>query len=64
MRQPVIVLASASPRRLELIHRLGLEVVVSAADVDEQAVGGATPAEVTARLAAAKAEAVDRPGSI
>ena len=59
-----IILASASPRRLELLRRLGLTVTVEAAAIDEEAIGGATPAEITARVAAAKAEAVDRPEAI
>ncbi len=64
MRKPPIILASASPRRLELLRRLGLMVTVEAADIDEEAIGGDTPAEVTARVAAAKAEAVDRPEAV
>ncbi|MCL6430917.1 MAG: Maf family protein [Anaerolineae bacterium] len=64
MREPPIILASASPRRLELLRRLGLTVTVEAADIDEEAIGGDTPAEVTARVAAAKAEALDRPRAV
>ncbi len=59
-----IVLASASPRRQALLGRLELAFEVEAADVDEQAISGATPEEVTARVAAAKAEAVHRPGQV
>lgn len=62
--KPRIVLASASPRREALLRRLGLEFTIEVADIDEQAVGGATPEDVTARVALAKAEAVHRPGQI
>ncbi len=64
MRDRPIVLASASPRRQELLRRLGLEFAVRAADIDEQAIRGATPEEVTARVAAAKALAVHRAGEV
>jgi septum formation protein len=54
-----VVLASASPRRLELLRRIGVEPVVRAADVDETPVAGEAPDDTVARLAAAKARAVD-----
>jgi septum formation protein len=53
-----VVLASGSPRRLELLRRIGLDPVVRVADVDETPVPGEAPAETVARLARAKAEAV------
>jgi septum formation protein len=56
---PTVVLASGSPRRLELLRRLGLEPVVRVADVDETPVPGEAPAETVARLARAKAHAVE-----
>jgi len=56
-----VVLASASPRRLELVRRLGVEPQVSAADVDESPRPGEAPASTVARLAAAKARAVSAP---
>lgn len=56
----VVVLASGSPRRLELLRRLGLEPVVRPADVDERALPGEGPSEHVARLARDKATAVDR----
>jgi len=52
------VLASASPRRLELLGRLGLEVEVSAPAVDETQLPGEAPPVHAARVAAAKARAV------
>lgn len=55
-----VVLASGSPRRLELLRRVGIEPVVRAADVDETPLDGEPPATTVARLARAKARAVDR----
>ena len=52
------MLASASPRRRELLALLGLAFVVAAADVDETPAPGETAARLAARLAAAKALAV------
>lgn len=48
-----IILGSQSPRRRQLIQLLGLDVDVRSAEVDEESVSGATPAEdalVTAQL--------------
>lgn len=59
-----IVLASASPRRQQLLQRLGLEFAIAVADIEERAIGGATPEEVTARVAEAKNRALHRPGQI
>ncbi len=50
-----IVLVSASPRRRELIERLGLSVALSAADVDERQLAGEGAVEMARRLALAKA---------
>lgn len=58
---PVVVLASGSPRRLELLRRLGIDPEVRAADVDEAPHPGEAPPTTVARLAAAKARAVDAP---
>ncbi len=51
------VLASASPRRRELLTRLGLEFDVKPADIDENAGGSTKPQVVAHRLAKMKAEA-------
>jgi len=56
--QPIIILASASPRRRELLERLGLPFVVRPPAVDEAAVIGETPREGALRLAKLKAAAV------
>lgn len=53
-----LVLASASPRRRELLERLGLRVRALPADIDETPGPDETPAALVQRLAATKAEAV------
>ena len=55
-----LVLASASPRRRELLERIGLAIEVSPADVDERVHDGETPQAYVARIARAKAIAVAR----
>lgn len=56
---PRVVLASASPRRRELLARLGIEPVVRPSDVDESTLPGEEPAAHVARLACAKARAAE-----
>jgi septum formation protein len=53
-----LVLASASPRRHELLSWLGLEFVVEPAEVDECPRTGETAPALVRRLASAKASAV------
>jgi len=53
-----LILASASPRRLELLRAAGFHPIVAAADVDEAGLHGETPAAHVARLGRAKADAV------
>ncbi len=50
-----IVLASASPRRAQLLASLGLNPVIAPADVAETPVHGESPAAMACRLAASKA---------
>lgn len=57
---PRMVLASGSPRRLDLLRRLGIDPVVRPADVDESTLPGEAPTEHVARLARDKALAVAR----
>lgn len=55
-----LVLASASPRRRDLLQdRLGLDVVVIPADVDESPRHGEAPAAMVQRLARRKVAAVE-----
>src|SRR5438552_3310728 len=54
----MLVLASASPRRRDLLTRLGLRFEVRAAEVDETPGTGEGPEELAGRLASAKAARV------
>jgi septum formation protein len=53
-----LVLASASPRRAELLEAAGYRFTVDPADVDESGRPGETPEQYVLRVAAAKAAAV------
>ncbi|MDX2185266.1 MAG: Maf family protein [Gemmatimonadaceae bacterium] len=55
---PDVILASASPRRRELLTRIGVAHVVAPADVDESVQPGERPAAYVERLARAKAAAL------
>ena len=55
---PQLVLASASPRRRELLAGLGLSFEIDVPDVDESPLAGEAPEEMVLRLARAKALAV------
>jgi len=55
MKTPDIVLASASPRRRELLERLGVSFAVVPSDVPEQETPGETPDEHVLRLSKNKA---------
>jgi septum formation protein len=57
-RAPDLVLASASPRRRELLEQMGLALIVAAADVDETPLGGERPADYVRRVAGAKCDVV------
>lgn len=54
------ILASASPRRVEILRTLGLDFAVRASDVDERLIQGESPQQYVMRAATAKAEAVAR----
>ena len=60
----MIVLASASPRRRELLARAGVAIEVVPADLDETALPGELPAAYVARIARAKHDAIAAPGRI
>jgi septum formation protein len=53
-----LVLASASPRRRELLAQLGLDVIFAEPQVDESGIAGEPPSAYALRLAALKARAV------
>jgi septum formation protein len=53
-----LILASSSPRRLELLVQLGIDPVVVAADVDESVLDGETPDEYVQRVSELKCRAV------
>lgn len=55
-----LILASASPRRRELLARLGLDVVVAPAQVDETPLPGEAGPVHALRVASAKADSVAR----
>ena len=58
---PALVLASTSPRRLELLARIGLTPSrIAAPEIDEAPLKGELPRAYVARLARSKALAVDR----
>ncbi len=54
----MLVLASASPRRKELLERIGVPVAVRPADVDETQAPGEAALDYVQRIARAKAAAV------
>ncbi len=56
--RPHLILASSSPRRVELLGTVGVVPTVRPADVDEDPGPGEKPAELVERLALAKAQAV------
>jgi septum formation protein len=55
---PVLRLASASPRRRELLAQIGVAHAVAVADVDESARDGEAVSAYVERVARAKAEAI------
>jgi MAF protein len=54
---PLLILASNSPRRRQLLELAGWDFVVSVADVDESQAANESPAEYVLRLAETKARA-------
>lgn len=57
MNFPDIALASASPRRHELLSQIGVSFSVVSVDVDESLIEGEAPKDYVQRLAVAKAQA-------
>jgi septum formation protein len=58
MKETLLILASSSPRRQELIRSFGLPVEIVPSDADETADAGWSPEEMAERLSLRKAEAV------
>jgi septum formation protein len=56
--RPVLILASASPRRQKLLREAGIAFAVHAADINENPVPGELPLEYARRLSREKAQAV------
>src|SRR5260221_8830195 len=56
--QETLILASASPRRAELLTAAGYAFTVQSADVDESELPGETPEAYVLRVARAKARTV------
>jgi septum formation protein len=61
MIAPLVILASASPRRRELLNLVGIVHEVRPADIDESYRAGETPRQHAERLAREKASAVMLP---
>lgn len=61
MKFPEIVLASASPRRSELLRSAGINFTIRVADIDETQLVNETPADYVTRLSREKSLAVARP---
>jgi len=65
IQNPKLILASASPRRAEILRSLGIPFEADPSDVDETPLSGEAPDETACRLASAKAAVVAarRPGA-
>jgi septum formation protein len=62
IRLPRLILASASPRRREILRAAGFEFEVRPAGAREERMDGESAVEYVRRLAAEKAAAVEAPG--
>lgn len=64
--KPPLILASASPRRRDLLAQIGVHPVIAAAEIDETPLPRELPAPHVQRLARAKAEriAASHPASV
>src|SRR5215204_523568 len=60
MKLPKLILASASPRRAEILTSVGWKFTKDSADIDESERAGESPEDYVQRLAREKAEAVAR----
>ncbi len=55
-KTPLLILASQSPRRRELLNQLGYQFSCQPADIDESHIAGEKPQQYVARLAKEKAQ--------
>jgi septum formation protein len=62
--RPRVILASASPRRSELLRLIGIEHEVRPADIDERYLPHESPSAHAERLAREKASAIDEDGTV
>jgi septum formation protein len=53
-----IILASQSPRRVQILAQMGIDCLVMPADIDETALSGESPSDYVLRLAEQKALAI------
>jgi len=60
---PLLCLASASPRRRELLGRLGVPYVLTVPDIDEAVLAGESATDYVVRMARAKVRAVHPHGA-
>jgi septum formation protein len=60
MMKTEIILASTSPRRIDLMKQIGLHCSVKSPDADETPLPGESPAQLVSRLAREKAKSVAR----
>ena len=58
--KPVLILASQSPRRKELLSQLGYQFETISADIDESIIGNESPSDYVLRLAIEKAKVVSK----
>lgn len=59
-----MILASQSPRRIELMREAGYDITVMPADIDETPLADESPLQLVERLATAKAQVVARARAI
>jgi septum formation protein len=59
MMKPRVILASASPRRRDLLSLVGIDHEVRPANIDETYLAGESPRQHAERLAREKAQAID-----
>ncbi|HSQ32885.1 MAG TPA: Maf family protein [Gemmatimonadaceae bacterium] len=62
--RPRVILASASPRRRDLLELIGIEHEVRPADIDERYLPHESPSAHAERLAREKASAIDEDGAV